>query len=462
MRGLGHLLAAAGIFAKAAMAADKAVFAHYMIAGCTQEHAQQDIDDALAMGIDAFAINIGDSTGSWVSTALANLFPYAEQVGFKLFISMDVEAAAAACTSSGTSCGGPSDYQWIWDAYKGSSAYYQVNGLPLISTFSSGGYESSTWTSWKSGLANDMFFMPDFDETDGYYDAADGWWSYWGDVVDGIFSWESTWPEVDSGTTPGSVSRDVTVLAGAKSNDKLYMAGLSPLQFKNSYGGNWYRLGDDALPARMANILSMSPAPDFVEVITWNDGPESHYIGNIWPEANSDTAPGLYASQATWPHAAWQPLVSSFTTAFKNGQAASKMTPADGSVAVGSAWYRTELSSASCSGATAPSGWDQGSDLLYWAVVLNPSAGDGYTVTVQSGSGASSTTDLSAGLNYGSSSSFASGAQKVTVKDANGNVILSATGGMCVSDGCPNSIYNANYQVLPFSTGDATMTCTAW
>lgn len=29
---------------------------------------------------------------------------------------------------------------------------------------------------WKNGLANDMFFMPDFDETDGYYEAADAWW----------------------------------------------------------------------------------------------------------------------------------------------------------------------------------------------------------------------------------------------------------------------------------------------
>lgn len=66
--------------------------------------------------------------------------------------------------------------------------------------------------------------MPDFDNTDGYYDAADGWWSYWGGLVDGLFSWESTWPQVDA-TNDGDVSLDVTVLNGAVAHSKSYMIG---------------------------------------------------------------------------------------------------------------------------------------------------------------------------------------------------------------------------------------------
>jgi hypothetical protein len=350
----------------------------------------------------------------------------------------------------------------VWDSYKGSSAYYQVNNLPLISTFSSGGFENSYWTSWKSSLPNDMFLMPDFDETDGYYAAADGWWSYWGSVVDGIFSWESAWPQTGSSGEhyAGDVSVDVPVLAGAHSHSKQYMIGLSALQYKNAYGGNWYRLGDLNLPRRMANILAMNPQPDFVEVQTWNDGPESHYIANLWTEANSDAAPALYASNANWSHAGWQPLVASFTMAFKNGKTAAQMAPADGSVAVGAAWYHTILSSASCSGAQ-PAGWAKDDNELYWAVVLNPSAGSGYTVTVTSGGGATTTAALSAGLNYGSGTGgVQAGAQKVTVKDGAGNVVFSATGGKCVSSGCPNNIYNGNCQVLLLSKGDATATCT--
>jgi hypothetical protein len=333
----------------------------------------------------------------------------------------------------------------------------------LISTYSSGGYENTTWSSWKSGLANDMFFMPELDDTSGYYDAAWEWWEYWGGVVDGLFSWDSAWPVVDSGTTPGAVSRDATVLAGAKNHEKLYMIALSALQFKNAYGGNWYRQGDGNLPVRMSNILGMSSAPDFVEVITWNDGPESHYIGNVWPEANGNADANLYSSQDTWPHSGWQPLIASFITAFKNNQPATKMTPADGSVASGAAWYRTELSTVTCSGASKPGGWDQGNDKLYWAVVLNPSAASGYTVTVKSGSSTAVTKKLTAGLNHGGyDGQFATGAQRLTVQDPDGNVIMTATGGMCVSEGCPNDIYNANYQVLPLVTGSATASCTKW
>lgn len=66
--------------------------------------------------------------------------------------------------------------------------------------------------------------MPDFDGTTGYYDAADSWWSYWGGVVDGLFSWESTWPNVGA-TNDGDVTLDTTVSAGAVAHDKTYMIG---------------------------------------------------------------------------------------------------------------------------------------------------------------------------------------------------------------------------------------------
>lgn len=63
----------------------------------TQEHAAKDIDDAQAIGIDGFALNIGDATRDYVSDALAYLFARAEAVGFKLYISMDVYASGDAC-----------------------------------------------------------------------------------------------------------------------------------------------------------------------------------------------------------------------------------------------------------------------------------------------------------------------------------------------------------------------------
>ncbi|KAJ0152877.1 Berberine bridge enzyme-like 21 [Fusarium oxysporum f. sp. albedinis] len=469
MKGLVRLLAISSTLARVASA--KAVFAHYMVGTVTQEHAHKDIDNAKSMGLDGFALNIGDATRDYVSQALSYLFPYAESVGFKLYISMDVYASGDACYHGAKSsqCHGPSDYQWIWDFYKGSSAYYQVKGRPLISTFSSGGFHNDTWIDWKKGLANDTFFMPDFDETEGYYDSADEWWSYWGPIVDGIFSWESAWPERKGfgGKYAGDVSIDVPVLSGAHKHDKLYMMGLSPLQYKNAYGAHVYRQGDLNLPKRMINILNMDPQPDYVQFQTWNDGPEAHYIGNLWTEQNNDTEPYFYANQETWDHTGWQPLVSSFVNAYKTGQSASQMTPMNGDVLVGAAWYRTELSDVKCpyEGNDAyynkPDGWDDDVNYLYYAIILNPSYGSGYKVTV-SGS-TEHTAPLNPGMNYGyGAGEVQTGAQQITVKDPSGNVIYTATGGMCVSDGCPNYIYNGNYQVLPLKKGNVDPVCNQW
>jgi glucan endo-1,3-alpha-glucosidase len=266
----------------------------------------------------------------------------------------------------------------IRDAYKGSSAYFLVNNKPLISTFSAGGFTHDTFTNWRNSLGNNLFFIPDFDETQGYYSAADGWWSYWGGVVDGLFSWEASWPW--DGSAGGDTGIDVAQLNGAKNRGKQYMIGLSSFQYKDAYGTNGFRGGASNLPNRMNNILALSPQPDFVEVITWvsfaqnhtfvssnklqNDGPEGHYIGNIWPETNSDAAPARYAN-ANWPHTGWQPLIGSFITAFKSGGKGVNMVPKT-SVAQGAAWYHDiMLSTVNCP-ESKPANFGSAVDALNW------------------------------------------------------------------------------------------------
>lgn len=236
------------------------VFAHYMVGTVTASHAVYDVTEAKAMGIDGFALNVGDPTQAFVKDTLASLFSAADNAGFKLYISVDVYASGDACYKIKTSCKGPNDYAWIFSTYKGHPAYYDYNSKPVISTFSSGGFTHDYWKAWKTSLANEMFFIPDFDETEGYYAGADGWWSYWGDLVDGIFSWESAWPERAGfgGDYPGDVTVDVPPLNAAHKRKKYYMLGLSSLQYKNAYGTNVFRPGDLTLPKRMAALLSMS------------------------------------------------------------------------------------------------------------------------------------------------------------------------------------------------------------
>ena len=308
---LASMSAASALLASGAQA--KHVFAHYMVGTVTEAHAHQDIDDAKGMGLDGFALNIGDPTQAFVDTTLHDLFGYAEYVNsisdkpFYLYLSLDVYASGAACYAGSTSCNGPWDYTNVLQWTLGSPAYYTgdntPNGFPMISTFSSGGYTNDNWTDWKASFANQMFFIPDFDETTGYYggeDAYDGWYYYWGDVIDGLFSWESAWPKRGNpspgtvgGAYDGDITPDLKVQKGALDRELTYMMGISPLQYKNSYGTNVYRPGNVQMFNRMVNILGMETLPEWIVVQTWNDGPESHYIGNIWPEQNTDRQPGI-------------------------------------------------------------------------------------------------------------------------------------------------------------------------
>ena len=69
----------------------KQVFAHYMVGTVSTAHAQQDIADAVAVGFDGFALNIGDPRQSFVREAFNSMFDYARDnyPDFKLFFSLD-------------------------------------------------------------------------------------------------------------------------------------------------------------------------------------------------------------------------------------------------------------------------------------------------------------------------------------------------------------------------------------
>lgn len=107
----------------------------------------------------------------------------------------------------------------------GHDAYYKrPNGFPFISTFSDGGLHNDVWMAWREKWANEIYFVPDFDGTDGYYLSDPGWREYWEDVVDGIFSWESTWPMRGKSDT-SAFKDDSWVREGVFSHDKSYMLG---------------------------------------------------------------------------------------------------------------------------------------------------------------------------------------------------------------------------------------------
>ena len=87
----------------------------------------------------------------------------------------------------------PTDYQKILSTYfNNPAAYTGLNGQPMISTYSSGGLSNTTFDckllstlvgfisgtnileAWKVSFSDEMYFIPMFDDTNGYYSSTSG------------------------------------------------------------------------------------------------------------------------------------------------------------------------------------------------------------------------------------------------------------------------------------------------
>lgn len=220
---------------------------------------------------------------------------------------------------------------------------------------------------------------------------------------------------------------------------------LSSFQFKYlGSGQDWYRIGEDNLPQRMGQILNLQP--DFVEVITWNDAGEGHYVGDFWAEQIAGSEIGTYADG--FDHKGWLQIITPFIKAYKAGATEiSQITP-PGGTPVGTLWYRTLLTTASCSSTI--SNYQSGVDAVNFAVIL-PSSG--YTIKVYSNSQLIGSFPGVAGLNYNSVPGLQVGSgQYIQVLDSGNNVVATATGTKSVTaESTSSSVCNWNYEVVGLS-----------
>lgn len=216
------------------------------------------------------------------------------------------------------------------------------------------------------------------------------------------------------------------------------------MQFKYlGSGQDWYRIGEVNLPERMGQVLQLQP--DFVEVITWNDAGESHYVGNFWQEQIAGSTIGDYADG--FDHKGWLQIITPFIKAYKAGATSISQISPPSSSPVGTLWYRTLLASASCSSSI--SNYQSALDTVNFAVIL-PAAG--YTIKVYSNSNLIGTFSGQKGLNYNSVRGLAAGSgQMIEVLDSSNNVVASATGTKSVLAQSPNATCNWNYEVVGLS-----------
>lgn len=327
-----------------------------------------DIQLASAAHIDGFALNIGAQDPS-NGPSLANAFIAASKFkNFKLFFNFDYEAQGPWAAG---------DVINLINTYKSNPSYFKYNGQPMVSTFEGTG-NSGDWANIKS--QTNCFFIPDWSSMGPQAAVSTG-------VVDGLFSWNA-WP---SGTNDMDTSIDqayVNALQG-----KPYMMPVSPWFFTNlpGWGKNWLWQGGDLWYDRWQQVIQMNPK--FVEIITWNDYGESHYIGPLRTDDfglfTYGQAPYNYA--AGMPHDGWRTFLPYVIDTYKNGVA-----PAIPSEQVVS-WYRLNPNTACATGGTTGNTASQGQtelppsavdvDAVYYSALLNSNANVDVTIgsTVISG-----------------------------------------------------------------------------
>lgn len=275
----------------------KAVFAHFLVdntALFTSSDWEREFSLAQEALIDAFVLNI-----AWNGTSNERQIPLAFQVansvGFKLFFSFDYDG------------NGPwpkDDVLALMTNYQTNGAYYTENSQPLVSTFE-GGSNATDWVDIKA--ETDCFLIPDWSSL-GAQDA----WDAADHVADGLFSWDA-WP---SGVRPMDGSVDETYLRVVDKSK--YMMAVSPWFYTNlpGYNKNWVWNSDNLWVDRWAQVISVQPA--FVQIISWNDFGESHYIGPLHSSPAMETG-ALYDYVSTMPHEGWRNVLPTFISMYKNG-----------------------------------------------------------------------------------------------------------------------------------------------
>ncbi|KAG6878088.1 hypothetical protein C0993_012415 [Termitomyces sp. T159_Od127] len=325
------------------------------------------------------------------------------------------------------------------------SNYMQVDCQPIVSTFSGEsctfGHENVThgWNSEFVGhpdLQGKIRFVPSFfidPSTFGSFD----------DVMDGDFNWNSGWPiHVTTDFVRNLISEEPventhSFLATTSSNNDAsaidlslcsvqntfnqtigssesdlkhvqnlaalsesissrdgtskptYMAAVSPWFFthygEDSYDKNFIYLSDQHLYLkRWESLIATRDQVDIVQILTWNDYGESHYIGPI-----KGAQPNSQAWVDGMDHTGWLDLTNYYATAFKTGSFPS--IEKDKLIM----WSRTHPTHATAPDPVGqPTNYELFEDAI-WAVVMTTAPS---TVVISTSSQDSETFDVPAGL----------------------------------------------------------------
>ncbi|KAF5358791.1 hypothetical protein D9758_008590 [Tetrapyrgos nigripes] len=409
-------------------ATNKLVFCHFMIGIVSNRNSAADFDDdmkrAKALGIDAFALNIG--TDPFTDTQLEFAYASAANNGMKVFISFDFNWWNTGQTAEIAS---------KITHYGALPAQLRVdNNKIFVSSFAGDGLNVAAL---RSAVGQDIYFAPNFHPGQSDFGAPAG-----GNLV----------------TVHAGDQSYVNTLAG-----KGYIAPASPWFSTHfgpevSYSKNWVFPGDLLWYQRWHDILTLQPR--FVEIVTWNDYGESHYIG---PLSSPHTDDGSSKWVNDMPHKGWLDMAKPFIAAYKAGSpSVDPFITSDQLIY----WYRITPKDLNCDATDTtmvpannasgnyfegrPNGFEAMTDDVF-VVSLLTSPG---TVTVNSGA-QKYTFDAPSGASA-FAVPFRIGAQSFALSRG-GNQVIGATSLKVIQDTCPCGLYKFNPYVgtVPESDRDA-------
>ncbi|KAJ9116385.1 hypothetical protein QFC22_004826 [Naganishia vaughanmartiniae] len=357
----------------------KLVFAHFMVgivSTYTYTDWKYDITLAKSYGIDGFALNIGKDPYTDAQLDLA--YQAAKDTGFKMFISFDfnwfkIEETQPVIDLVNKYIGKPAQF-----LLPGSDAAY-------VSSFAGDGFN---WAEVRQKTGKNLYVVANWQPTPS--NAANS-------GVQGLFSWYA-WPSQDNKpiNKKMDLEHDRNYLQVLDSHvEKTYMAPVSPWFFTHfgkevSYTKNWVFLSETLWHDRWEQVLALQQDLQYIELVTWNDYGESHYLG---PFDTPHTDDGSSKWAKDLPHGAMLEFAKPYINAFKTGSP----TPIiDREMLV--YWHRPTLKNVQCDATdncgAKPDGWEMLSDEVFvTAFALAPGK-----VQVTSGNNATFEQDVSAGV----------------------------------------------------------------
>jgi glucan endo-1,3-alpha-glucosidase len=265
------------------------------------------------------------------------MFNHADEIGgFKLFFSFDHTAGHLT---------EPKQYADYFKSYISRPSYFKFADpkshvvKPLVSTFGGESVTDSQWSDIKSKVG-DVLIIP------GFYEAVPSTNFFTNrNSIDGVFNWNS-WQPSSAGRVRVSSVDDQIYKAAAHDTGRIFMMGISPVQAKHlADQQNWYRRGEDNLEYRLDQALDLQP--DIIQLQSWNDAGEGHYMGNLWPEPLNQRTKDMTDA---YPHdKGYRQILPAFIQAWKRGDKnTANMVPTNGKPVQGVYWHHTLTVDGTC------------------------------------------------------------------------------------------------------------------